>query len=60
VKTPWNTNIHLILKNEWQEETINLFWGWFQWEDSSSGHKERGNEGIYGGCVLNAYMKINE
>jgi hypothetical protein len=24
------------------------------------GRKERGNEGIHGGCVLNPYMKIEE
>jgi hypothetical protein len=24
------------------------------------GHKERGNEGVYGRCVLYLYMKIEE
>jgi hypothetical protein len=24
------------------------------------GHKERGNEGKYGGCILNPYMKVEE
>jgi hypothetical protein len=29
-----------------------------QWEGGR--HKERGNEGVYGECVLNPYMKIEE
>jgi hypothetical protein len=24
------------------------------------GHKERGNESVYGGCILYPYMKIEE
>jgi hypothetical protein len=28
------------------------------WE--GDGHKERGNETIYGGCILYPYMKIEE
>jgi hypothetical protein len=30
----------------------------YQWE--VGGHKEEGNEGIYGGYVLHPYMKIEE
>jgi hypothetical protein len=32
--------------------------GWVQWE--VGGHKERENEGEYGGCTLYPYMKIEE
>jgi hypothetical protein len=45
-------------KNEGQEGKIILFLEWVpMWGD---GHKERGNEGICGGCVLYTYMKIKE
>jgi hypothetical protein len=30
--------------------------GGYQWE--VSGHKERGNDGEYGGCILYPYMQI--
>jgi hypothetical protein len=32
--------------------------GRYQWE--VGGHKERVNEGEYGGCILYSYMKIEE
>jgi hypothetical protein len=32
--------------------------GRYPWE--AGGHKERGNEGEYGGCILNPYMKIEK
>jgi hypothetical protein len=45
-----------MFKNEGQEGKINLFRGRVQWE--RSGHKERGNEGEFGGCILYQYKKI--
>jgi hypothetical protein len=30
----------------------------YQWE--VGGHKERGSEGEYGGCILYPYMKVEE
>jgi hypothetical protein len=58
-KTPWTINIHLVfLKNEGQEGKTNLFWGWVTVGDG--GHKEMGNKGVFGGCGLYPYMKIEE
>jgi hypothetical protein len=39
-------------------EKINLFQGWVS--VGGGGHKERWNEGAYGGYVLYPYMKIEE
>jgi hypothetical protein len=58
LKPPWTINIHLILKNEGQEGKINLFLRWLP--VGGDGHKERGNEDEYGGCVLYPYLKIEE
>jgi hypothetical protein len=47
---PWDYQYTLNKKkNEGQEEN-SIF----------CGHKEKGNEGVYGGCVLYPYLKIEE
>jgi hypothetical protein len=46
-------------KNEEQEGKKDLFHGWVP-VFVGGGHKERENEGLYGGCVLYSYMKIEE
>jgi hypothetical protein len=56
VKSPWTINIHLTLKNEGQEGKINLFQEWVP--VGGGGKKERGNEGVYGACILYPYVKI--
>jgi hypothetical protein len=56
-KTPLNYQ-YMFNKNDGQEGKINLFWDGYQWE--GGGHKERGNEGEYGGCILYLYMQIEE
>jgi hypothetical protein len=43
---------------KWAGGKINLCWRDYQWE--GSGHKERGDEGIYSGCVFYSYMEIVE
>jgi hypothetical protein len=40
------------------EGKINLFWRLVPVR--GSGHKERENKDVYGGCVLYPYMKIEE
>jgi hypothetical protein len=57
-ETPLDYRYTLNLKNEGQEAKINLFQWWMP--VGGGGHKERGNEGIYGGCVLHPYMKIEK
>jgi hypothetical protein len=57
-KPPWTFDTHLIFKNEGQEGKINLFQGWVS--VGGGEHKKRGNESVYGGCVLYPYMKIEE
>jgi hypothetical protein len=32
--------------------------GGYEWERGEP--KERGNEGVYGGCILHPYMKMEE
>jgi hypothetical protein len=50
-------NIHLIKISEGQEWKI-FSGGGCQWEEG--GHKERGNESVYGEYILYPYMKIEE
>jgi hypothetical protein len=52
-KPPCTTNIHLIKKIKCRREE-NIFWG------GRGRHKERGNEGVYGRCILCPYTKIEE
>jgi hypothetical protein len=60
-ETPFDYQYTLNLKKEKKEERErkrSLFWGWIP--VGGGGHKERQNEGEYGGCILHPYMEIEE
>jgi hypothetical protein len=45
-------------KRKGWKKKLNLFWRWIP--VGRGGHKERGSEGVHGGCILYPYMKIEE
>jgi hypothetical protein len=49
---------YTLLKNEGQEGKIGPFWGWVPVEGVWTQGKR--DEGEYGGCILNPYMKMEE
>jgi hypothetical protein len=50
--------MYTLKKLKGRRKKIGLFQGWVPME--GGGHKERGNEGEYVGCILYSYKKIEE
>jgi hypothetical protein len=59
-KTPLDYQYIPNQNKKWRAEGKNKSFSWdgYQWE--VGGHKERGNEDVYGGCILYPSMKIED